>query len=144
MTSDSDRGLNRRLCTVLFVESDTRWRHSLQHFFASDPRWQDRLLLRTVAVEQARALAVSVRPLVIFWELRGAEANQLSKAISIVSRLHQPPLQFGCVPQRCQWSHEEFLEISVSVRRLGISSVLKNPEDLRPTLRLIDRYLRRG
>ena len=144
MTSPSVRGLIDRRCTVLFVESAARWRHSSQHFFAGDPQWKDRLLLRPVSIEQARALAVNVRPLVIFWELQAAEANQLAKAITIVSRLPQPPLQFGCVPHPCQWLQQEFLEIAVSVRQLGVSSILKNPEDLPPALRMIDRYLRRA
>lgn len=138
-----------RLVTVLVVESQSRWRNSLQHFFSVVPSLQDRFLLKSVTLEQARALAVHVRPLAIFWELGewepgGREPERVVKAISVVSRLPDSPQQFGCVPLECSWSTAEFLELAIAVRRLGVSAVLKNPEDLKPVVRMLGRLCRLG
>lgn len=135
---------NDQLCQILVCESSQRWTRAVRGFVGKkqsrNARQLSSLSVQSVKIGEARAMMTSVQPLAVLWELPGADRAQLVRAIGNGARSHLRPLQIGCFPADCEFSRWQRDEIAIAVRRLGVSSVLENPEDLRVGLRLIERF----
>lgn len=123
-------------CTISICESGKRWQRAFQYHLS-----EDRIAIRCVQIAEAGALMINVRPLVVVWEVGSAmDPVQIARAVSVGARLQQPPLQFAAVSAECCWTPKQFVRISLGLRQLGVAAVLKNPEDLKTILPLIERY----
>ena len=124
-------------CTFAVCEATQRWKRGISRFLPSDFESGVNGLLRFGSIGETLALAMHVRPLVVFWEVGGSANAELFRAIAVVARLPDAPLQLVGIPAGWDLTDGDFTVLAMKLRQLGAAAVLRNPEDLRATMRLV-------
>jgi hypothetical protein len=123
-------------CTWAVCETTQRWKRGISRFLPSDFESGVNAFLRFGSIGETLALAMHVRPLVVFWEVRLNANAELFRAIAVVARLPDAPLQLVGIPAGWDLTHADFTDLAIKLRQLGAAAVLRNPEDLRAIMRM--------
>lgn len=129
-------------CTWLVCESENRWRRAVAHFGPQMlPAVEDVLLLRSIASPEAcRIAAADQSPAVVLWELPAGDTSEMFTAIDRTTRAAGKPLQLVALPQETTLPTRLRVDIELTLRELGVASVLNQPVDLAQQRGLVQRY----
>ena len=129
-------------CMWLVCEAENRWRRAVAHFGPQMlPAQECVLVLRSVASPEAcRVAAADQSSAVVLWELPAGDASETLAAIDRTARHPGRLLQLVALPPQAALPRQMRVDIELTLRELGVASLLDQPVALAQQRLLVHRY----